>query len=348
MRGRGGLGRALLPASLLGLGLVLPATAAAAPVAVDGWGQAAGAFTGNSLAFTNSWQVAPDGRFVYWRVDAYRVGLGPKGFRGAVGHPISVSTQAGPTTRALVAGGPGAAFAVVASGQGFAPPVIWCCTRDGIQSVLESDGRPAAPVAVAVAVDGSRVRFLLGRRATWTLVTQTGVDEQGETRKVAGFPGRPQSGAAAMAPGLVAWVDDPVYGISTTLRVGVPSDIGVRGLRVRPQPGPVRGVWAAKGTIVVANLVNGRTELARYDLPALRRQVVWRGTGLGPVAVGGGTVAAVVGHGVLASRSGSLRTIRRSAGVIAGLAVNGPRVAVFEQTRIRGARQTVVRLVRIR
>jgi len=336
---------ALVP--LLGLA-ALPATASAAPVVIDGWGQAAGAFTGNGLAFTNSWRVAPDGRFVYWRVDGYRVRLGRSGFRGRVDHPVSVSTQAGPTTRALVAGGPGPTFAIVASGQGFAPPVIWCCTTDDIQSVLESDGRRNAPVTVAAAVEGSRVRFLLGRGASWTLVSQTGQDEQGETRKIVGFPGRPQGGAAAMAPGLVAWVDDPVYGISTALRIGVPTDTGVRGLRLRLQPGPVRGVWAAPGMIVVANLVNGRTQLARYDLPALRRTVVWRGTGLGPVAVGGGTVAAVVGSRVLASRSGPLRQVRHSAGVVAGVAASGRRVAVFEQRRVKGAKETVVRLVRIR
>jgi hypothetical protein len=112
----------------------------------------------------------------------------------------------------------------------------------------------------------------------------------------------------------------------------------------------VLGLWASKRLVVVANRVPGGVLLARYDLPRGRRTVVWRGARLGPVAVGGGTVATVEGaRRVLASRSGALRRVRTAGGNVAALAVDGRRLATFERIVLKkgGRRVTAVRIARI-
>jgi len=336
---------ALLPA------LVVPAAASARPVTVEGWGTVAADFSGQSLVFVDSATARVKSRnFSYYRSDAYRVRLSAKGgVRGTAETPVVVRQQIGPMSGGTIVGNGSGGFVLLAAGRGFAPPVIWCCTSAGIQNAVESDGRRDAPRTVAAAQDGRRVRYIIGRADRYQLVAVDAADESGETRARAGFPGRPRLGLAALGPGVVAWTDRPLYSARTTLRIGVPADTGVRSARAFAQPGPVIRVWAARSMVLVANRVGAGVELARYDLPSARRTVVWRGSRLGPTALGGGTVATVVGRRVLASRTGALRPVRTSKADIAAIAVDRDRLAVFERLHTKaGARITALRLARIR
>ena len=149
---------------------------------------------------------------------------------------------------------------------------------------------------------------------------------------------------------MVAWADQPLYAARPSLRIGVPTDLGVRSVRSFPQPGPVLRVWAVRGTVLVANRVAGGVQLARYDLPQAGRVVVWRGSRLGSTSLGGGTVATAVGRQILAARAGrgALRPVRTATAPVAAIAVDGARLAVFERLHTKkGARITALRLARI-
>jgi hypothetical protein len=289
------------------------------------------------------------------------VALTARGFRGTPETSVTVRTSAGPMDGGQIrATGTDGGFVVVASGRGFPAPVIWCCDREDTQVVVESDGRRGAPEVVAAALDGTRVR-MLARRATGGVLISADASESAPRRTEAGFPGRPGPRQAAMARGLVAWADTPAYGRGRVVRVGTPTDTGVRGVRSLAQPGPVLGLWAAPGVVVAATRVRGRVEVARHDLPRGVRRVLWRGPAVPPLAVGGGAVAVADGRRVLAGRGAALRPVRTARGVVAALATDGRRLAVFERGTVKNTRRrdargrvlpptrkvTVVRLVRI-
>jgi hypothetical protein len=114
------------------------------------------------------------------------------------------------------------------------------------------------------------------------------------------------------------------------------------------QPGTVVGLWiGAPSTVVAASRTAGGVEVARHDLPAGTRRVVFRGSRVPPLAAGGGVLAVADGRRVLAGR-GALAEVRRTSGVVVALATDGRRLAIFERlTGRRGARSTAVRLARV-
>jgi hypothetical protein len=357
-----------LPVLAALLAAAVPAAAGARPAAaaqtvarapaltLAGWDAIGADFSGTSLVYGASAAVRLP-RFSYQRTDVYRVRVTPTGrLRGRPADVVVVRTSAGAMSAAGVAGAGDGRFVVIARGRGFAPPVVWCCDAADVQSVLESDGRSDAPVALAAAVDGARARILLapGAGAGFRLVSADPSLAPGFDRREAPFPGAPAPGLAALAPGLVAWADGPALPgapPSTTVQVGVPSDSGVDGVRALAQPGPALAVRAAPGLVVVAARVGAGVEVARYDLPGLRRRVLWRGASLPALAVGGGAVALAEGRNVLAGRR-ALRLVRRAAGPVAAVAVGAGMVASFERVaapaRPRGApRSTRVWLTRL-
>ncbi|MDX6646377.1 MAG: hypothetical protein QOK40_2104 [Miltoncostaeaceae bacterium] len=315
-----------------------PAPAARAPaLTLAGWDAIGADFSGTSLVYGASAAVRLP-RFGYQRTDVYRAPLTASGrLRGRPADVVVVRTSAGPMTAAGVVGAGGGRFVVIARGRGFAPPVVWCCDAADVQSVLESDGRSDAPVALAAAVDGARARILLapgaGAGGGFRLVSTDPSVAPGFDRRDAPFPGRPAPGLAALAPGIAAWADGPALPgapPSTTVQVGVPSDAGVDGVCALPQPGPTLAVMASAGVVVTAARAGAGVEVARYDLPTLRRRVVWRGARLPQLAVGGGAVALADGRRVLAGLRG-LRLVRRAAGPVAAVAVSSRLVASFER-----------------
>ncbi len=335
----------LLPA------LALPAAAAAKPVTIEGWGDVAASYSGNSLAIADFATARVSASFSYYRADTYRVRLTPKGgVRGTPESPVVVREQIGPMSGGTIVGNGAGGFVLLAAGRGFAPPVIWCCNAAGVENAVESNGRQDAPRAVAAAQDGTRVRWIIGQDGRYQLVSVDTTDESGATQTRAGFPGRPRLGLAALGPGVVAWADQPLYAARPSLRIGVPTDLGVRSVRSFPQPGAVLRVWAVRGTVLVANRVAGGVQLARYDLPKAGRVVVWRGSSLGSTSLGGGTVATTVGRQILAARAGrgALRPVRTETAPVSAIAVDGARLAVFERLHTKkGARITALRLARI-
>jgi hypothetical protein len=328
--------------------LAVPAgDGAAAPLRLEGWGQVRAAFSGGHLVYVDAGAAVTD-RFVYWRAEAWRVPVGPRGFAGPARRAVVVRTSAGPMTGVTLATDGGSGFVMAAVGRGFPPPVVWCCTPENLELVIESDGRADAPVALAAGPDVGRIRMVMRRGAATELVS-SGVsdDVNAQGRTVAPFPGRPGPGLVAVAPRLVAWSEEGGRG----LRWGVPSDAGVAPVRTLAAAGQVLRVWVAHRMVVALERSGGRVAVARYDLPSGRRRVVWRGSGVPQVAAGGGAVAVASGRTVLAGRGSLLRPVRRAAGVVSAVAVDARRVAVFERIRRsadgRSVRSTALRVVRL-
>lgn len=332
---------------LLGLGLaVAVAPAQAAPLAVPGWPRISSSIEGSTLLWTTTVTNRLRG-FDYWAAEVSRVPLGTNGPRGVPETPVVVRTQAGPLGPVALAPGAGGTFTLLARGRNFAPPVIWCCDDEGVEVVMESDGRATAPRALAAGADGTRVRMLLSTPAAVRLVSASALP--GETalpRTEVDFPGRPIEPLAAIAGLQVAWVDETA---PNEVRTGVLGDTGVTVGATLPQPGPVAALWVTpSGTVVVAGRVGAGFQIARHDTSAGgARRVVFRGSKVPPLSVGGGVVAVADGRRVLAGR-GSLTEVRRTKGVVASVATDGRRLAIFERLQAKGGvKRTAVRLVRV-
>ena len=221
-------------------------------------------------------------------------------------------------------------------------PVIWCCDPEGVETVVESDGRPDAPVTLA-ATRGRRARCGSSRRgpaaaASWWARTPW---VRASGARPSNVPVRTGAGLAALAPGLLAWVDPAAPAVLARAPAG---DAGLGAIATTALPGPAVRVWASRGLVAVAVRAGGGVRLLRVDPATGAAGTVWRGARTPRVSVGGGAVAVADGRRVLASRSGPLRPVGRGRGPVAAVAVDGRRVALLERVRARGARVTVARL----
>jgi len=355
--------------ALLALGAA-PAVPQAPTAALEKWNEISGAaFAGTDLLAldTETVQVRrrlPDGRrgpleFTYYKTDLVGVGLVPsraRFTRGAFDTRLAIRNSIGSQSGARLATGRDGASVVLPGAHGFAPPVVWCCTDAGTEVVVESDGRPGAPRALAAGLDGTRVRMLLRSpdgsvalaSASPGLLTRP--DDLDESRTGAPFPGRPAGGLAAITDGLVAWSENPRSGV---VRRGVPSDTGVDGVADTAFGGTVLRVWAAPGTVVALVRAGRVARVRALDTATSRIRTVWRGAALPRVALGGGAIAVADGRRILAARApGTVTRVAQARGPVAAIAVDGDRVAWFERVVIRRggsgpARWTVARLGRV-
>ena len=352
MRARGAVAATLGLA--VGLGVAGPAGAASRTITLDGWAEHAAALSGTALVVTEAATVHVDPRaiagspagaapFDYYRAETSRVRLNRARtrFGGTLETAVSVRTSIAAMGSGILAPGGAGSFVTAPSSRRAATPVIWCCDADGVETVVESDGRAGAPVALAATVDGARVRFLLaGADGAATLV---GVDPVGlgERRTAVDVPIRTGTGLAALAPGLLAWVDPAAPAV---LAQAPATDAGLGAIATTTLPGPALRVWASRGLIVVAARAGAGVRLIRIDAATGAARTVWRGARTPRVSVGGGAVAVGDGRRVLASRSGAVRLVRRTRGPVAAVAVDGGRVAWLERVRARRERVTVARL----
>lgn len=333
-------------ALLLALLLPVAAPAAAAPLAVSGWPQITAHIEGSTLMWTTTVTNRLRG-FDYHAAEVSRISLDPKGPRGLSETPVVVRTQAGPLGPVALAPGTAGSFTLLARGRGFPPPVIWCCDADGIEVVMESDGRDTAPRALAAGAEAGRVRMVLATPDAVRLVSASPLSGAGSlARTEVAFPGRPLEPFAAIAGNRVAWVD---VAAPSVVRTGSLADTGVTEGTPLRQPGVVAGVWlTSNGTVVVAARVGGRVEIARHDAATgAARRMVFRGPRVPSLSVGGGVVAVADGRTVLAGRT-TLTEVRRTIGTVAAVAVDGRRLAIFERLQGKGGiKRTAVRLVRV-
>jgi hypothetical protein len=344
---------ALAGAALSG---IAPATVlgASRTVTVEGWSARTMAFSGGRLLWTEAATVHVDprriagspvgaGPFDYYRAEVFRAPLNRASdrFSGEIDTPVSVRTS-------IAAMGPGVlsptgdgGFVMAPDSRRFAPPVIWCCTDPDVETVIESDGRPTAPVTVAAAWTGGSVRFL--QLVAGGPPVLRSADPAGVGAPVS------QPLALATAPGLVAvspravgWVD-PAAPSTFQLQSTGAGPVGVA------LPGPALRVWGAPRTFAVAVRIASRVVLLRIDeAPAPRAVRVWSGARLPRVALGGGAVAVADGRRVLAARRGALHAVVTGRGAVDAVGVEGRRLAWIERGLRRGARVGVVRLGTVR
>lgn len=350
---RAATGTALaLAGAALAIAVTPTALGASRTLTIEGWNARTLAFSGNRLLWTEAATVrvdprriagSPPGaqRFDYYRAEVFRARLdrASRRFVGEPDTPVSVRTS-------IAAMGPGTlwptgdgGFVAAPESRRFAPPVIWCCSPDDVEVVVESDGRADAPITVAAAWNGTAVRFV---QLTGGLQLLRTADPVG------GAPPTTTAGGDAGSPGLVA---------SSRTGVGWVNPAAPSEFRLRPDggpavaltlPGPALRVWGAAGTFAVAVRAGARVALLRIDEGAAPRALrVWTGPRLPRVALGGGAVAVADGRRVLAARRGVLRVAATGRRAIDAVGVDGRRLAWIERGTRRGARVGVLRLGRL-
>jgi hypothetical protein len=333
------------------------ASGATRTLTLDGWYDRALAFSGRDLVWTEAATVrvdprritgAPPGaqRFDYYRADVSRARLdrASRRFAGAPETPVSVRTSVAPFSSGTLAPTGDGGFVALPGSRRVAPPTIWCCDAEGIESVIDSDGRADAPHSVAAAWTGSAVRYVqldgAGRQ-----VLRVGDPAGGPVpAPVTAEPGAVDLVAVAGGD-LRAWADPAGTGRLLVARGAAPP-------AAVTLPGPALRVWAAPGLVAVLSRAGGRLAVTRVDAaagaPRVRR--VWSGGRVPAVAVGGGTLAIADGRRVIASRRGRIapRTVTAGRRRIDAIGADGARLAWVERAQKKGRRVGVVRLARLR
>ena len=354
--------RALALALAAGAALALaaaPAAGASRTLTLEGWHDRALAFSGDRLVWTEAATVRVDPRriagspagarrFDYYRAETFQARLDRRSrrFAGPAEAPVAVRTSiARMGSGSLTPTGDGG-FVTVPRSLRFAAPVIWCCDRDGIESVIASDGREGAPLALAGFASDGTVTYLTLSAGVLSASAAAAADPGG-TRRVLGTLGAAAPGLVAADGGVAAWVDPAA---PTTLRLAAVGPAGIGPLAPVPLPGPAIRLWVS-GPKLTAVAVRARAgvQVLRVDAVRSSARRVWSGRSLPRVAVGGGTIAIADGRRVLASRGSRparrVSTVRRR---VDAVGVDGRRIAWVERGRRKGARVGVVRIGRLR
>lgn len=331
------------------------AAGASRTLTLDGWSPRVLAFSGDHLLWTEAAPVridparvegAPAGAtpFRYYRAETSRAPLARASTRFAAPPetPVAVRTSiAAMEPGVLVPAGRGD-FLMVPGSRRFAPPAIHCCDDEGVETVLESDGRPDAPVTIGATLAGGRALLLMvdgaGRQRLRSVDLATGAAQDAALPDATASPG-----LAALAPTARSWVDPGAPATLMLWRTGAAAPDAV------PLPGRAVRVWSAAGLSAVAVRRGRAVLLMRIDhegAPRARR--AWAGRRVPAVALGGRSLAVADGPRVLAARRGGLRQVARARRRVDGVGVSGRRVAWVERGLRRGARVGVVRLGRVR
>lgn len=354
-RARTGLAAALTAAALATVAAP-GALGASRTVTVEGWHPRVLTFSGGNLLWTEAATVrvdpariagAPAGgqRFDYYRAEVFRVRLdrASRRFTGSPESAVAIRTSIAAMAPGTLSPAGGGAFVVAPESRRFAPPVVWCCDADGVEAVIESDGRADAPVTVGAAWTGTAVRFAQLAGGRQSLRTADPAELAPATIEPTG-PGT-APGLLALSREGVAWVD-PADPTTLRLRSAGADPAGAASVAL---PGPALRVWGSPGLFAVAVRVGARVALLRVDERAPVRAVrVWTGARVPRVALGGGAVAVADGRRVRASRSGVVRVLATGRRVVDAVGVDGRRVAWIERGTRRGTRVGVVRLGRLR
>ena len=356
--------RALPVALALAAGAALAVAPAAGgatrTLTLEGWHDRALAFSGRSLVWTEAATVrvdprrirgAPPGsqRFDYYRADVSRARLDrpSRRFAGPAETPVSVRTSIARMGSGTLAPTGDGGFVAVPSSRRLPPPTIWCCDDEGLEAVIDSDGRAGAPRTVAAAWTGSAVRFVQ-LDAAGRQVLRIGDPAGGAVPPpAAAEPGAPDLVAVAGGD-LRAWVDPAQPARLLLVRDGggaAPAAVSLPGAAVR--------VWAAPGLVAVLSRAGGGLAVTRVD-------------------IGGGAAARpprVDGDASARRRRGRGHARDRRRAARAGLAPGPPghphghhrqetrrrgrrrrrpRLAWVERGRKRGLRVGIVRLARLR
>jgi len=345
------------------LALAGAAIAATAPTAlgasrtltVEGWSARTMAFSGNRLIWTEAATVrvdparipgSPAGaqRFDYYRAEALRAPLNRAStrFTGEPDTPVSVRTSIAAMGPGSLSPAGGGAFVMAPDSRRFAPPVIACCSVDDTESVLESDGRPSAPITVAAAAGTPGSVRWLQLVAGGSPVLKTAPADGSAAPSAHPAAGPTAAGLVALSRDAVGWVDPAA---PTIFRLqpdaGVQTSLALPGVALR--------VWGSPRLFAVAVRAGARVALLRIDQAAAPGAVrVWSGARLPRVALGGGAVAVADGRRVLAARRGTLRTVAAPRRTVDAVGVDGRRIAWIERATRRGARVGVVRLGPVR
>jgi hypothetical protein len=312
------------------------------------------AFSGTRLLWTEAATVrvdphqiagSPAGarRFDYYRAEAFRVSLNRASTRfvGDVDTPVSVRTSIAAMRPGVLSPTGDGGFVMLPESRRFAVPVIWCCSADDREVVVESDGREDAPHTVGAAWGVGSVRYVQSAPAGVRLLRVA--DPSGAVAPTT------QTTSDATATGLVGvsadavgWVD-PASATTFLLRGDGAEAVSVA------LPGPGTRVWASPGLFAVAVRIGGRIALVRIDQgPSPRAVTVWVGARLPRVALGGHAIAVAERRRVLASRRGPVRLVVVARRVVEAIGVDDRRLAWIERASRRGARVGVIRLGRVR
>lgn len=302
-------------------------------------------FSGAALVMSETYAPGPPNlTFTYYRTVAYRAELDTRR-RRFTSPPVSllnVRSSIATLRGTQIHGAGDGTFVLLPGPAGGAPPVLWCCTVDGDEAVVESDGRANAARAVAVGFDADRIRLVTRDLAgAAQLVSARVADAEGAKEAVA-FPGVPSRDSVAVANGFVVWTDDVAAGLvkiaATTTGAPVPA-------REVPLGGRILRVVADDAVIAATVRIGTAAKVIRIDPTTGVTQVVWSGSRVPKVAVGGGSVAVSDKTFLFTSRTGPV--VRRTPGArgpIAAIAVDGDRFAWLERLGRGKDRRTVVRL----
>lgn len=292
----------------------------------------------NQLIVATSQTQRPSNRFTYYEAAAVGVTLNGSRTRfmsGGLSNVVIVRSSIAPMPGSRLASD-GTAF-VFTPGGSTPPPVIWCCVQ-GKEVVLESDGKPDAPIAMGAGFDAGRVRALLrvtdGQASirSWSPRLLQGPDDFDPTGSTGAFAGSPRGGTAAVGTRIAAWSDTPASGV---LSVGVPSDAGVDAVVPVSLGAPILDVKADDGVAVVTVGAGRAYRVLRVN-PEGAVSVAWSGATRPVTGTGRGLVAVSADRRVFASRTGAVRrVVSRSGGPVVAVAADADRVAWMERVRCR-------------
>lgn len=304
--------------------------------------------SGNNVAYATSTAttITVGAPYTIFRTDTYRLPLSGARFTGARIDGMVLRTSAGRTTAGPIFGDDTGRYGIVATGRNFPPQVVFCCLTNKRDQPVEADGRVGGAVTVAATLDGPLVRYILRDPAGGhRLVSYTVSEAPGQpfTQRVSRpIDTQPSRSLIAMAPGIVAWVDQrntAEVRLATTPAGQFDAFAGP----AIPQPGTVVRLHVTRTMVVTLVRTATGFELIRFDAPTWTPTVIWTGTKAPALTAAGDRTVALVNGAVVQQQvpGRPRRTVLRLRGPAAALATDGRRIVVLERLRTRVRKRAV-------